>query len=83
MLTSRDRIRHLPAQRLIPQPYRNFKNINRRYVSIGVEGRPIRGSKNGTNGVKNAGSSNSASMRASSSGSRCNSSGRTDSHNDG
>jgi hypothetical protein len=66
-----------------PSRYRNFKNINRRYVSIGVDGRPIRGSKNATNGVKNAGSSNNASTRDNSSGSRCNSSGRTDSHNDG
>jgi hypothetical protein len=53
--------------------YRNVKSINRRYASIGVEGRPIRGSKNGTNGV----SSNTASTRASCSGSRCNSSGRS------
>jgi hypothetical protein len=60
-----------------------FTNINRRYVSIGVEGPPIRGSKNGTNGVQNAGSSNDASTRASSPGSCCNSSGRSDSHYDG
>ena len=57
--------------------YRNV-NINRRCASIGVEGRPIR-AKNGTNGV----SSNTASTQASCSGSRCNSSGRIDSHKDG
>src|SRR6478735_2102554 len=34
-----------------PNRYRNLRNINRRYVSIGVDGRPIRGSKNGSNGV--------------------------------
>jgi hypothetical protein len=29
-----------------------LRNISRREVSIGVEGRPIRGSKYGTNGAK-------------------------------
>ncbi len=66
-----------------PSPYRNFKNINRRYVSIGVDGRPIRGSKNGTNGAKNTGSSNKTSTLASSTGSRRSSSGRMASHNVG
>jgi hypothetical protein len=32
---------------------------------VGVHGRPILGSKNGTNGAKNAGSSNNASTRVS------------------
>ena len=65
-----------------PSRYRNFRNINRRYVSIGVDGRPIRGSKNGSNGPKNTGSSSSASTRASSSGSRSTSGGSTASHSD-
>ena len=66
-----------------PSPYRNLRNINRRYVSIGVDGRPIRGSKNGTNGAKNTGSSNKASTRASSTGNRRSSSGKIASHNVG
>ncbi len=45
-----------------------------------MDGRPTRGSKNGTNGAKNAGSSSSASTRASSSGSRSTSGDNTDSH---
>ena len=65
-----------------PSRYRNFRNINRRYVSIGVDGRPIRRSKNGTNGAKNTGSSNNASTRANSSGNFSNSGGRTASHSD-
>ena len=65
-----------------PRWYRNLRNINRRYVSIGVEGRPIRGSKNGSNGPKNASSSSNASTRASSSGRRSSSTGRTASHNE-
>ena len=44
------------------------------------DGRPNRGSKNGVNGAKNTGSSNSTSTRASSSGSRRTSSGSTASH---
>ena len=65
-----------------PNRYRNFRNINRRYVSIGVDGRPIRGSKNGSNGPKNTGSSSSTSTRANSSGNFSNSGGRTASQSD-
>jgi hypothetical protein len=46
-----------------PRPCRDFRNINRRYVSIGVDGRPNLGSKNGLNGAKNTSSSNSRSTR--------------------
>lgn len=63
-----------------PSRYRNFRNIIRRYVSIGVDGRPTRGSKNGTNEAKNTASSSRASTRASSSGSRSTSAGNTASH---
>ena len=59
------------------------RNISRKWVSIGVDGRPIRGSKYDTNGAKNAGSSNSASTRSSSAGSRSNSCGSIDSNNAG
>jgi hypothetical protein len=65
-----------------PNRYRNFRNINRGYVSIGVDGRPIRGSKNGSNGPKNTGSSSNALTRASSSGNFSNSGGSTASHSD-
>ena len=57
-------------------------NISRRYISIGVDVRPMRGSNNRTNGAKNAGSSKATSTRASSSGSRRTYSGSSDSHND-
>ena len=50
---------------------------------MGVDGRPISGSKCRTNGAKNAGSSSSVSTQASSSGSRSTSSGSNDSHRDG
>jgi hypothetical protein len=46
-------------------------------------GRPISGSKNGTNGAKNRSSSRYASTRCSSAGSRRQISGSTDSHSDG
>ena len=65
-----------------PSRYRNFRNINRRYVSIGVDGRPIRGSKNGTNGAKKTGSSSNPSTRANSSGNFSNSAGSTASQSD-
>jgi hypothetical protein len=78
-----DGIRHLPAQRLEPEAVTELEDINRRYVSIGVDGRPIRGSKYGTKGVKKTGSSNKASTRANCSGSRRSSSGRIASHNVG
>jgi len=78
-----DRIGHLPTQRLIAQPVPELQKTSTadRFPSA-VDGRPLRGSKNGTNGLKNAGSSNIASTRANSSGSRCNSFGSTDSHNE-
>ena len=66
-----------------PSRYRNFKNINRRYVSIGIDGRPIRASKYAANGAKNTGSSSSASTRSSSTGKINNSGGRIESHNVG
>ena len=47
---------------------------------MGVDGRPSTGWKYGANGAKNAGSSNSASTRASCSGSRSSSDGNIDSH---
>ena len=56
---------------------------NRRQAIEPLTSRPIRGSKNGTNGARNAGSSSKASTLASSSGSRNSCSGRTDSNNDG
>ena len=65
-----------------PNRYRNLRNINRRCVSIGVDGRPIRGSKNGSNWPKNTGSSSNTSTPASSSGNFSNSGGRTASHSD-
>lgn len=40
------------------------ENIIRKKVSIGIDGRPIRGSKNSMKGSKNRGSSNQASTSA-------------------
>ena len=61
-----DRVAHLGAQPLVTEPVAYFKNINRRYVSIGIDGRPSCGSKNERNGTKNRRSSSSASISASS-----------------
>ena len=46
-----------------PNRYRYFKNINRRYVSIGIDGRPNVAWKNARYGSKNLGSSNSVHRR--------------------
>ena len=66
-----------------PSRYRYFKNINRRYVSIGIDGRPNVAWKNGANGAKNRTSSSSRSTRSSSAGITSASGGNSDSHNVG
>jgi len=52
----------------------------RRYVSMGIDGRPILGWKNGTNGSKNTGSSSRLSTCSSPGGRRKSSGGRIASH---
>src|ERR1700722_5595869 len=65
------------AQRVSkPSRYLKRKNIIRRYVSIGIEGLPIAGWKNGTKGSKNTGSSSKRATRSSAGGRRKNSAGR-------
>jgi len=66
-----------------PSRYRYLRNINRRYVSIGIDGRPIVAWKNARYGSKNRSSSNSRSTASSSAGSPSTSTGSTASHNVG
>jgi hypothetical protein len=76
----RDRVAHLAAQGLIAKPVTELQKRQRQVDLHRHRWRTHRGSKNGTNGAKNAGSSSSASIRASSSDSRSTSSGNTASH---
>ncbi len=64
-----------------PNRYRYFKNINRRYTSIGIDGRPNVAWKNGANGAKNRSSSSSRSTRSNSAGIPSASGGSNASHN--
>ena len=66
-----------------PSRYRYFKNMSRKYVSIGIDGRPIVAWKNRRYGAKNRSSSSSRSTASNSAGIRNNSAGNTDSHNVG
>jgi hypothetical protein len=58
--TAARKVGNLVAQRLVTQSVSELQNINRRYVSVAIDGRPCPRLKNGTNGAKNRSSSSSA-----------------------
>src|SRR5208283_2245531 len=77
-----DRIADLPTQRLIAQPVAELQEHQPQIGFHRRRGTPDPQVEKGTNGVKNAGSSNNASTRANSSGNFSSSGGSTASHSD-